>query len=782
MAIRRLSYRLDEEPLTGAVRLIPAPAGPQEQESEPSPDFPETAEYVAEHVLAVGHRRGLSRSRLPGGGALLCASTVGTGDRDDGVPMDAVRVDAVCVDAVGELPYSIAELTPDQLAAFARENASRVAPFLADVHRLFDERAGRQIVVAEHDPRTVAHWVALACASLPDAYAASLTFSTWTADPRRAPQQILGIGPDADFDLSDGPTLDHLYRVHDGIGGQSSTPMPDTWAEVTARQWIEGTPPEPPPDGGDPFGVTRPPLGMGRLMAMSEGARRDVVRAHGKSVEGEPAGSPLVDELYRLCVELGGADRAAAEPLALALAQHYATIAEAQGTMPDLAVCERLPLNAEAWQRLRGEFGGRADEALWRTVRRHPVGAWAEPLRHALDLGAYEGRGIKEAMDRLARALLRPGRPGCGEAVDVLEAVGHSGLNRRLLRRLGTNLTDHKLDQLRDLANAPQGQWLLRNIGDAPDAVRLAEAAARWGKGPGGSRGAELFGALTELLPGRRVDDADALRLLWRLVWGGRSPDRADLMWLVRACSARLIIEAGFGVQLVGLLKEPERVDAELVELARGLLTIRLGPRERATAELLVLAKDFAGRRIPVPRAVGDFGAWFQKASPVNVVLREGIGELMAYGLARVDPVDLCRSPGLGFLMAADNDVLRPYRAYLFDGGARERMDDALPQQPAHIAALYHAWRPRQGRKISVEWQHLAGELLAHILAPVVPRLDDWTLGQVANEIFLLVDGRGHGQAQQRVEEWTAWRHSLGPRHGPTSGPGPGPGPGHQQY
>ncbi|MGW7073967.1 GTPase-associated protein 1-related protein [Streptomyces sp. NPDC054866] len=760
MAIRRLSYRLDEEPVTGAVRLIPAQAGPQEQEKEQSLESAEVAEYV----LAVGHRRGLSRSRLPGGGALLCA-TVGAEQ----------RVDAVHADSVDELPAPTLDVVTERLVAFARENASRVEPFLADVRRLFDERAGRQIVVAENDPRTVAHWVALACASLPGPYAASLTFSTWTAEPRRAPQQILGIGPDADFDRFDGPTLDHLYRVHDGIGGQGSTPVPDTWAEVTARQWIEGTPPEPDADD-DPFALARPTLDVRQLAAMSGEARRDVALAHAASVAEQSAGSPVVDELYALCQELGAEDRAAAEPLALALVRHYMSVAVAQDTLPDLAACERLPLSTEAWLRLRGEFGGRADDELRRRLRA-PMETWTEPLRLALAMGADAGRGLDEAMQRLARALLNPGRRECAEAVEVLEALGHEGLNRRVLKLLALHLTDHKLDRLRDFANAPQGEWLLRNIDDAPLAVRLAEAAARWRREPGGPRGAELFGALTELLPGRRVNDVETLKLLWRLVWGGRQPDRVDMMRLARICTARLIIDAGFGIRLVGLLKEPERVDAELVDLARALLSVSLGPRERATAELLVLAKDFADGRVPVGRAVDGLGVTLRQASPVHVVLRRGVDELIARGIAEVDPVDLCRSRVLRFLTAAEGDVLRPYRAYLLDdGGARERRIHALPHQPAAIAALYHAWRPRHGRGVTVEWQRVADELLARILAPVLPALDDWTLSEVATELARLAQGRG----QQRVQEWNAWRSRQAQVRAQSQGPprpqGP-PGP-----
>ncbi|WP_367045820.1 GTPase-associated protein 1-related protein [Streptomyces sp. Je 1-332] len=752
MAIRRRSYRLDEEPVTGAVRLIPAQAGPQEQESEQTPESSDVAEYVR----AVGHRAGLSRSRLPGGGALLCA-TVDAGR----------RVDAVCVDALDELPLPALDLATEQLVGFARENAPRVEPFLADVRRLFDERAGRQIIVAEHDPLTVAHWVALACASLPGPYASSLTFSTWTAQPRRAPQQILGIGPDADFDRFDGTTLDHLYRVHDGIGGQGSTPIPDTWAEVTARQWIEGTPPEPGADD-DPFALTRPTLDVRQLAAMSGDTRREIVRAHAAAVAEQSAGSPLVDELYTLCQELGAQDRAAAEPLALALARHYVSVAEDQDTLPDLAACERLPLSAGAWLRLRGEFGGRADDELRRRLRA-PMGTWTEPLRLALALGADAGRGLDEAMRRLATALLNPGRRECAEAVEVLEALGHTGLDRRVLKLLAQDLTDPKLDRLRDFANAPQGAWLLRHIDDAPLPLRLAEAATRAKREPGGPRGADLFDALTEMLPGRRVRDAETLRLMWRLVWGGRQPDRVDMMRLARTCTARLIIDAGYGIRLVGLLMEPERVDAELVDLARALQALRLGPRERATAKLLVLAEDFADKRVPADRAVGELGTTLRRASPVHVVLRRGVDELVARGLARVDPADLYRSGALGVLMAAEGNVLRAYRSHLLDNGACERLVHALPHHPAHIAALYNAWRPRQGRGITVEWQRVSEELLARILAPVLPRLQDLALDQVATELARLAEGRG----QQCLQEWNAWRNRQAEAQGPPRPQGP---------
>ncbi|MFC8128831.1 GTPase-associated protein 1-related protein [Streptomyces sp. NPDC057302] len=766
MAIRRLSYRLDEEPDTGAVRLIPASAGPQEQEKEQTPEAgeqtPESTELAA-HVLAVGHRQGLSRSRLPDGGGLLCSTDCSTGrgtDRGTDPSADAeLRVDVSYAQSTEELPLPSTDVRPEDLTAFAREHAPRVEPFLADVRRLFDERAGRQIVVAEHDPRTVTRWITLACASLPDTYAKSLTFTTWTAEPRRAPQQILGIGPDADFDRFDGPTLDHFYRVHDGVGGQGSTPTHDTWAEVTARQWIEGPPPRPGPDD-DPFALTRPTLDVRQLAAMSDGARRDIARAHAASLAQESAGSAVVDELA-LCQALGAEDRTAAEPLALALVRHYVSVAEDQETLPDLAACERLPLSADAWLRLRGEFGARADDALRRRLR-SSVGTWTEPLRLALAMGADAGPGLEEAMERLAGALLNPGRRECAQAVEVLEAIGHTGLNRRVLRLLAGRMTDQQLYKLRDLANSTQGEWLRRHVeaGEAPPPLRLVEAAARWQRQPHCLRGARLFAALAELLPGGRVEDAATVKLLWRLVWGGSQPDSAAVAELVRVCPTRLIVEAGFGIRLVVRLRSPQRVDSELVDFARDLRAEdQLNKVERATIKLLVAAQDFAEGRLPLRPAVERIRDQSERALPLSDALREGTGAWIGRGFAGAPPVELCHRPALDFLMRTGEDVLAPYREMLLDEDVRERLIRELPRRPAEIAALYHIWRPRQGRQITTAWQRVADELLTRVLAPVVPHLDDWTLGEIATEIARQPHGRGPG----RVQEWNAWRSRQAP-------------------
>ncbi|MFE0178457.1 hypothetical protein ACFWZ2_39730, partial [Streptomyces sp. NPDC059002] len=167
-----------------------------------------------------------------------------------------------------ERPLGEAHFGREVLVEFARERAGRVAAFLSDVRRLFDDPAGRQIVLVERDPGAVARWVALACASLPEAYVPALTFTTWARDPWRAPQQIIGVGPDAGFDRSDEATLAYLFRVYDATGGPESPPAEtDAWAELTAERWIAGSPPRPGPGAGGgaeaPFALI--PLILGGL-------------------------------------------------------------------------------------------------------------------------------------------------------------------------------------------------------------------------------------------------------------------------------------------------------------------------------------------------------------------------------------------------------------------------------------------------------------------------------------------------------------------------------------
>lgn len=163
----------------------------------------------------------------------------------------------------------------------------------------------------EEDPETVAHRIALACASLPEHLARELTFVTRADEPHDAPQQIIGIGPDSSFDRHDPLLVQHLYRVHDALGGPGSPALPDPWAELTAALWQAGTPPVPlapaaPSPGtrqaADPFDLAAlvpPLLRLGtesgeRLTTLHSDSLRTVVATLASAARDQTQGAPAI--------------------------------------------------------------------------------------------------------------------------------------------------------------------------------------------------------------------------------------------------------------------------------------------------------------------------------------------------------------------------------------------------------------------------------------------------------------------------------------------------------
>ncbi|MEU7580301.1 GTPase-associated protein 1-related protein [Streptomyces sp. NPDC041068] len=821
MAIRRLSYRLGQEPDTGTLCLVPAGAGAQEEHQLDA----EGAELSDVVERLIGAESELSYSLLPDGGRLLCAALPGrrvealhlsadTPGPGPVWPIDTWRSAAWEPDAgerlgagfvESELPVPEAHFDREVLVEFARGRAERVAPFLADVRRLFEDPAGRQIVLVEEDSESVARWVALACASLPEAYVPALTFTTWTTDPYRAPQQIIGIGPDTEFDRTDDATVEYLYRVHDATGGPESPPAEfDAWAQLTAERWLAGNPPRPAPGAAgraeDPFalipliaGVAGGTGGTGGTGATgaagaagATGARRGEAASGEGAAAGAPSGADLADlaglsgdslravidaftqsvtrgesdprtlgELDRLCRGLDGAHALAARPLALALVRHRLDACRSRGVLPDLASFEGLPLGQDAWRRLREEYSGRADDAL-RARLRDPVDTWTEPLRLVLAVvaDASPGPGLAKAMDRLADALLHPERSDCAKAVRVLTELDNTAFTRRVLRRILVDFNERKLDRLRDLTNSGQGAWLRSHLDDAPLTVRLAVAAAHWNGPPDHLRGARLFERLTELLPTGRVEDVATLKLLWRIVWRNTPPDRSEQPWVARTCTPRLIVAAGLGRRIIGWVREPDRCDTELVEFARTMRADgQLGAGDRDTAELLVMAQDLVDGRLRLSRlSVDRLRELGRKVTPLNVVLRQGIDERVGRALAAANPLDVCEAHGLEILVAAGPHLLNTYRAQFLDERQCERLVRELPGKPAELAAYYHLWRPRKRHGVTPEWRTVAEELLDHALAPVLVHLDHHHLGHVAT--VLQREGKD-------VQEWTAWRHRV---------------------
>ncbi|UCM87832.1 hypothetical protein LC193_07630 [Streptomyces marincola] len=156
------------------------------------------------------------------------------------------------------------DLTPEELAAFAGAQHERVVPFLCDVSALFASPAGRQLLVVEETQAAVARWVALASWFLgrrtgDPAQARALTFTTGTDRPFDAPQQIVGVHPDAGPGREGFAALRHRYRVHDGAGGPRAVdPHVDPRTARAVTDWLAGLPgapgaaPPPPPAPAPP--------------------------------------------------------------------------------------------------------------------------------------------------------------------------------------------------------------------------------------------------------------------------------------------------------------------------------------------------------------------------------------------------------------------------------------------------------------------------------------------------------------------------------------------------
>ncbi|ONK14440.1 hypothetical protein [Streptomyces sp. MP131-18] len=266
--IRRLRFTLSTDEVTERVTAAADGTGRLPEHLPP---------LVAAAAPAPPVRGGgcLAHAGLPGGGSLLLCRGAADGTVDalylphgperalgDILPVDLWRSplwdrphepDA----APAPEPEPGTELTAEELADFARARSDRLVPFLSDVRALFTSPAGRQLVLAEEEQATVARWIGLATWFL-DRYgtagqARALTFTTGTACPLDAPQQIIGIGPDAAFDRKDPDVLRHRYRVHDGLGGEGSPPRVDPWVTQAVRDWLprlpgaSGPPPPLPP-------------------------------------------------------------------------------------------------------------------------------------------------------------------------------------------------------------------------------------------------------------------------------------------------------------------------------------------------------------------------------------------------------------------------------------------------------------------------------------------------------------------------------------------------------
>ncbi|MFG3258301.1 GTPase-associated protein 1-related protein [Streptomyces sp. NPDC048172] len=731
-----------------------------------------------------GLDRSLSYGRLPDGTGLLCSSRT---MREGGVSerrMDVLHLPAGGEElrevrpidawgaAVDELPSPGGGFTQEKLVAFAREHKDRVGPFLADVRRLFGDRAGRQIVLAEGEQETVAHWIALACASLTGEYARALTFVTRTAQPYEAPQQILGIGPEADFDREDPELLQHLYRVHDGLGGTGSPPVVDPWAEAMAWRWTMGTPLRQ-PEKGDPFVLDHtlgegelpsPDSDMWRTLGNSPEQHPDLVRSltrraqaltlpgPDESDESDESGElDELDELIRICGQL--ADEvpvAALRPFATELARKRLALACDGHLRLDQAALARLPLDDEARRVLHQEFAAAIDDALHGRLR-GTDGPWADALSLALHLGGDGSTLVRECAERIARALVDQGEEVAAHTVELLDRLDSPVVDRLTLK----SLADRGARVLAWAVGSPAvGGWLRRrSFPEVPFAVRLAVLAAEV-RAETRAEGVELFAALArELEPRGRITDAGLLNQVWDAVWPHGQPEPADVPRLLEVCSPRVCVEAGRAPLFANWINKPPRFDRTLLDFAReARADHRLPPLARDRAELLAVTGELDAGALGVAEAVARTGGLWSSVSPLPRHVETGVLTVFARALADADLTVPGAKNAYGYLIQQTREeLLQPYkeaveRLY----GTDERLR-ALAREHRRVASLFLTWFPRTPGD-RPEWRAVAEGLLHNFLGAAVQRMDERDVAAVTAWIYQF-------EGKQRRDEWAQWSY-----------------------
>jgi hypothetical protein len=134
-----------------------------------------------------------------------------------------------------DLPAGTA-VTPEAVLSFLGGRGEAAYPLLAAlvdaVLAALDGRGGQVILVSDKVD-TVARWIAAACFSIPHADALELSFLTYTADPDRARQTVVGTTPEAVAGLRADAVVFDVDRP--SVSGPSSR-----YAEAIAAGWRLG--------------------------------------------------------------------------------------------------------------------------------------------------------------------------------------------------------------------------------------------------------------------------------------------------------------------------------------------------------------------------------------------------------------------------------------------------------------------------------------------------------------------------------------------------------------
>ncbi|MFV6032516.1 GTPase-associated protein 1-related protein [Streptomyces sp. NPDC056264] len=670
-----------------------------------------------------------------------------------------------------------------ELAAFAAERQPRLAAVLADLRRLAESPHAPQIVLAEEDTRRVAHWVMLANAALPHAFARGLTFTTYTRRPQQARQQIIGVRPEDVRSVSGQP---HRYSVHD-CSDPSAAPPPvaDAWARLAAAVWA-----------ADAYGLIRQaaqtagaePFASGPLAALAlargipvpEDTRADAVawvRAHRGALD-EPT---LTGFLKAVCENAPGAPELPSDALADLLAALHGSVPAALTAPLTARLVSRAvrggaqlpPLPPEALpEPYRSDLAAESGEELRRVLRDPltPLVRVVELLRVArlLDV-AYDDLTVDLAK-RFHDGLLS--RPGTATTEAVRDALTESDALRD---RVSVLLEDRAADDppgvaraLRDArlpVDGPPGTLPHLRMCAAAPALRPgtpASAEQAGGRAAGGTavrdrereqawvrdRNGELH-KLLRIAEVPHLANPLVLRTAFALVWDDRAPTAAEASQLLHETGARPHIDAGTWDHLMTAAVDAPADDKEAPLLARQLLAAAPDAVGRSVLDdlrMLSLVHDMEERTSGAdPAAHG----WTARVRALADSTRPNVRNRATASLARrlVGP----ERPGgeLGELARSDDGEL--IDAYA--SAARTPVfRNVLRGNPGRVADCFVDWTSHAGA--SPRWDLTRRALLDEVLRPVVQGFTD-------GEVFSVEQAVGRASAN-RAAEFQEWNRPAG--------------------
>lgn len=634
---------------------------------------------------------------------------------------------------------------------FAVSRGPWLAGVLADLRRLYGHDGSGRVVLVERQSADVARWIALACVALPDELAERLTFTTYTRQPRRAPQQIVGVLPQDAHELT-APG----FHVHTCTGPRPEGTVADAWAETAARIWRSRAPElfreaaELPgePFAAGPVAVTALCAGIalgtgGRAAAAGWAAERpyaldakrtrqlvDALTAPGV----DDRTGPEFDAAGRLFAALDGRPATTTAPLAAML------VTEAvRGGNGSVELPGRTAFSGPEGAAVASVLGPEILTELSGAGVGLDVARTVQLLRVARLLGVDCAELLPGVVRRLAPTLLEPGDGEPGWAPALLELMDEQfDVRTALLGALDRIAPQDPSGVERLLGRVPlpftgtQSLPHLRMCAEAPE----AKAGC----------GADRVGAVQRVLRAAGMSpfaEPLVLRTAVGLVWEEGTVTAGEARLLLEAATSDAHRTAGTWSHLVAAALGAPATDEEAPELAHDLLRgfpQEIAGRDRGALLLLEFAREI--------RSDAAAPEWAERARALRggaePVEPEVLGHAYGALATRLLAPDRPEAELYALVHSGDPDLVAAYDRAAREAGVRSR----LKAEPAYAADCFAVWtaHPHAG----AEWSRTADALLEEVLRPAVRTLS-------ADEVAAVEEAVGRSGSSGRAEAFHDW-------------------------